>query len=337
MKKLIVLLLSVTLVFGTVACTTPSATEDPAGSPIKTDAPTGDNTTSTEPAEKFRIAVCTSTADNTWMAKELDLLEQECEKETDRFEYTVKAAVDTADQQNIIETFLLGDYDLIMVLPQDSVLVEEVCNKVYEEGIPLFILDRPIAGDNYVCHVGGSDYASGALAAEYLGEKLGGEGNVAVLRNWIGTEGDLLRYNGFAETLAAKYPGIKIVREVEGENSMEKGYEAMSNILTAVDHIDAVYAQVDESGIGAEQAIRNANRDEIKYIVGIGGATECFDMMKEEGSIFTAIATYLPTTGMQAIKLARNYLLGESVEKEYLDPAILITAENVDEYYHLGF
>ena len=286
---------------------------------------------------KFRIAVSTSFADNTWMAKELELLQEEATKETDRFEFTIRAAVDPSDQQNMVETFLLGNFDLIMVQPIDSVLVEAVTTKVYEAGIPLIIFDRPIYGENYTSHIGGSDYASGALAAEYLGEQLNGEGTIAVLRNWTGTEGDLLRYNGFVDTLNENYPGIRIAREGEGENSKEKGYEAMSNILAAVPHLDALYAQVDESGIGAEQAIRNAGRTDIKYIVGIGGAQEAFDMMKEDGAIFTAIATYLPTSGMEAIKLARKYLSGEEIEKSILDPAILITKENVDEYYHLGF
>lgn len=290
-----------------------------------------------DPNKKFKIAICTGTADNTWAAKEIALLEAECQKETDRFEYTVNAAVDTADQQNILETYLLGDYDLIMLMPMDSVLMAEICNKVYESGIPLFIVDRPIEGENFVTHIGGSDYASGILAADYLGEKLGGKGDVAVLRNWLGTEGDLLRYNGFADTLKEKYPDIRIVREVDGENSMEKGYQVMSDILAAVSHIDAVYAQVDESGIGAEQAIRNAGRTDVKYIVGIGGAQECFDMMKQEGAIFTAIATYLPTSGMLGVQYAREYLLGAKLEKEILDEAVLITAENVDQYYSLGF
>lgn len=286
---------------------------------------------------KFRIAVSTSFADNTWMAKELELLEQEAKNETDTFEYTIRAAIDPADQQNMVETFLLGNFDLIMVQPIDSVLVEAVTTKVYEAGIPLIIFDRPIYGDNYTSHIGGSDYASGALAAEYLGEQLDGEGTIAVLRNWTGTEGDLLRYGGFVDTLNEKYPGIRIAREAEGENSKEKGYEAMSNILAAVPHLDAVYAQVDESGIGAEQAIRNAGRTDVKHIVGVGGAQEAFDMMKEDGAIYTAIATYLPTSGMEALKLARAHLRGEEIQKSILDPAVLITKENVDEYYHLGF
>lgn len=347
MKKLLSLLLVLALCIGLMAACTKQDT--PVTDPQKLASDTNESaedpsnnaeqtSEEQEKTKKFKIAICTGTVDNTWAAREVELLEQECTKETDRFEYTVNSAVDAADQQNILETYLLGDYDLIMVAPMDSVLMAEVCDRVYASGIPLFIFDRPIEGENFTTHIGGSDYNSGVIAGEYIGEQLGGEGDVVVLRNWLGTEGDLLRYAGFADTIKEKYPGINIVREVDGENSMEKGYAVMSDILAAVDHIDAVYAQVDEAGIGAEQAIRNAGRDDVKYIVGVGGAKECFNMMKADGAIFTAIATYLPTSGMYAVQYARDYLLnGGEIEKDISDEAFLITKDNVDEYYELGF
>lgn len=338
MKKLISLLLALVLCFALfTGC---ASQKNPAAEEPAAEEPAAEEPAAEEPAEtqdKFRIAICTGTVDNTWAARQVELLQLECTKETDKFEYTINSAVDAADQQNIMETYLEGDYDLIMIAPMDSALMAEACNKVYESGTPLFIYDRPMEGENYTCHVGGSDYASGVIAANYIGEQLGGKGDVVVLRNWLGTEGDLLRYNGFAETIAEKYPDINIVREVDGENSMEKGYQVMSDILAAVDHIDAVYAQVDESGIGAEQAIRNAKRTDVKYIIGVGGAQEVFDMMQEDGAIYTAIATYLPTNGMLAVQYAREYLLGNDVEKEILDEAFLITKDNVAEFYDMGF
>ncbi len=287
--------------------------------------------------EKYRIGICLPPTDNSWTAKLLELLEKECENETDAFEYTIKSSLDTADQVNIMETFRQGDFDLIIVLPGDSTLMEPICEQVYDEGIATIILDRPMESDKYTAYVGGDNYATGAAAAEYLGEMLNGTGEVAVLRNWVGTPGDLLRFGGFVDTLEEKYPDIHVVREVEGENSPEAGYTATSNILTAVDHLDAIYAQVDESGLGAVQAIENAGRTDVQYVVGVGGAKECFDLMKEEGSIYTAVTTYLPTLGAEAVKQARKILRGESFERDYIDPCITVTLENVDEYYDKGF
>lgn len=275
------------------------------------------------------------------MAKENELLEEECTKDTDKYEYTLSVGESAAQQQDIIETYLNGDYDLIMVMPQDASALQEVCDRVYDAGIPLIIATRPISGEKYTAHIGGSDYACGAQAADYFGEVLNGEGKVAVMRCNTGEEEDLLRYGGFADTLKEKYPGIEIVCEADPSESVEKGYEFMSDMLSAYDQIDGVYCQVDEVGVGVEQAIRNSGRTDCKYIIGIGGAKEIFDMMKEPDAIYTAITTFLPTflptSSQLALQYGKKYLEGETLEKEILDPCILVTGENVDQYYDLGY
>lgn len=347
MKRVIGVLLSICMVVSMAACSAPAESKEPQESPAaeeqkesadpQTEEQKEDSKPSAESKEKYKIGICLPPTDNSWTAKLLELLEKECENETDEFEYTIKSSLDTADQVNIMETFRQGDFDLIIVLPGDSTLMEPICEQVYDEGIATIILDRPMESDKYTAYVGGDNYATGAAAAEYLGEVLNGSGEVAVLRNWVGTPGDLLRFGGFVDTLEEKYPDIHVVREVEGENSPEAGYTATSNILTAVDDLDAIYAQVDESGLGAVQAIENAGRTDIQYVVGVGGAKECFDLMKEEGSIYTAVTTYLPTLGAEAVKQARKILRGESFERDYIDPCITVTLDNVDEYYDKGF
>lgn len=327
MKRILAVALAIIMAISLVACG-----QEPGGSDViepNTERP------SPESAEKFKIGICAINGDNAWMAKHLELMEEEIKKETDKFDYTLSVGKDAADQQGIIETFMSGDYDLIIVCPSDSVLLKDVCDRVYDSGIPLIVAERPIEGDKFLSYVGASDYASGQVAGEYLGEVLNGEGKVAVLRNFVGTQNDSLRYAGFVDVITEKYPGIEIVKEADGEASRELGYTVMNDILAACDHIDAVYAQVDEAGLGALQAIENQNRDDVKHIIGVGGCKEIFDLF-ETDSIYDAIASFFPSMGPLAIQTARAYLLGEEIEREIIDPAYLITAENVDEYYELG-
>lgn len=341
MKKLLATLLVTVMTVGLMAgCgskqSTGGATSNATES-SQTETTVGNASEESTKEGKFKIGICAMMPNNAWMAKNLELIEKECTEDADQFEYTLNAGQDAAQQQDILESYMTQDFDLIILMPQDSALLQDICSRIYEAGIPLIVAERPIEGEDYVSYIGGSDYRSGVVAGEYIGDVLGGKGAVAVLRNNVGSEGDLQRYNGFADTLKEKYPEIKIVREADGQESREKGYEVMGDILAAVNHIDAVYAQVDESGIGAEQAIRNAGRDDIKYIIGVGGAQEIFDMMKEDGAIYTGISSYFPTIGQTALQYGKRYLLGETLDKEILDPAMLITEENADEYYHLGF
>ena len=326
MKKILALILALCMALALAGCGAPGT---PAPSEV------AEKTTGTMTTKKFRIAICAMNADNTWMAKHLELMEEEIKKETDMFEYTLSVGKDAADQQGIIETFMTQNFDVIIVMPQDSVLLKDVCDRVYEAGIPLIVAERPIEGDKYLCYVGASDYASGKVAGEYFGKVLEGKGKIVVLRNFVGSQGDAQRYAGLADVLKEKYPNIEIIREADAENSREKGYTMMGDILAACDHIDAVYAQVDEAGLGALQAIENAARTDVKHIVGVGGCKEVFDLFGT-GSIYTAIASFFPSMGPLAIETARQYLKGEPVEKEILDPAYLVDEENVDEFYDKG-
>lgn len=330
MKRFLALLLALCTLLAATACTTE---QNPA--PGEQNTAEAQNSPEQTGNEKFRIAICAMKADNAWMAKHIELMEEEIKKETDQFEYTLSVGTDAADQQGIIETFMTQDYDCIIVMPCDSVLLKDVCDRVYDAGIPLIISERPIEGDKYLSFVGASDYESGRVAGEYFGEVLNGEGKLAVLRNFVGAQNDAQRYAGLTDVLNEKYPGIEIVREADAEASRELGYTMMGDILSACDHIDAVYAQVDEAGLGALQAIENANRTDIKYICGVGGCKEIFDLFGTD-SCYTSIASFFPSMGPLAIDTARRYLKGETVEKEIIDPAYLITAENVDEFYDQG-
>ena len=81
----------------------------------------------TESAEgKMRVAVSLPPANNAWQARLLDTVLAETAKDTDEFEFTVKNAVDDADQYNMLQTFKDGGYDMIIVLPGNGTLMTPV-------------------------------------------------------------------------------------------------------------------------------------------------------------------------------------------------------------------
>jgi ABC-type sugar transport system substrate-binding protein len=282
--------------------------------------------------EKFRVAVSLPPANNAWQAKLLDFVEAEAAKDTDQFDFTIKNAVDDADQLNMLQTFKGGGYDMIMVLPGNGTLMTPICEEIYDAGIKLFVVDRAIESDKYTVLLMGDNYGGGANAAEYIGEFLGGKGQIAILRSYVGIPIDLQRYNGFMDVLKKDYPGVKVLVEGDGEFNQEAGLKAMSNILPAYDKIDALYTQDDEAAVGAITAIENANRKDIKCVTGFGGSKSAYDLLKKGGSIFQASMSYTPSMGGEAVKLAKHILLGGDFEKDNVQPSIVVTSENVDKY-----
>jgi ribose transport system substrate-binding protein len=288
-------------------------------------------------ADKFRIAVSLPPANNAWQAKMLDTVLAEVAKDKDRFDITVKNAVDDADQLNMLQTFKEGGYDMICVLPGNGTLMTPICQEIYRAGIKIMIIDRPIEGSDYTVFYGGDNAQGGRNAAKYLGDRLKGKGQIAILRSYVGIPIDLQRYNGFMEVLKKNYPGIKVLVEGDGEFNQEAGRKAMSNILPAYPKIDAIYTQDDEAAVGALTEIRSAKRTDIKFITGFGGSKTAFALMSVRDPMYGASMSYLPSMGGRAVALAKQILLGAPFKKDIIEPTYVITADNVAKYVQDGY
>ncbi len=283
-------------------------------------------------AAPFRIAVSLPPANNAWQAKMLDSMLAEAAKDTTNFDITIKNAVDDADQLNTLQTFKDGGYDMICVLPGNGTLMTPIVNEIYNSGTKIMVIDRPIANDQYTVFYGGDNAQGGRNAAKYIGDRLKGKGRIAILRSYVGSPIDKLRYDGFMEVLKAKYPGIKVLVEGDGEFNQEAGRKAMSDILPAYPHIDAIYAQDDEAAVGALTEIRSARRTDIKFITGFGGSKTAFALMSVRDPVYGASMSYLPTMGGRALAMAKEMLQGKTFPKDNIEPTIVVTADNVAKY-----
>ncbi len=288
-------------------------------------------------AGKFRIAVSLPPANNAWQAKMLDTVLAEVAKDKDKFDIVVKNAVDDADQLNMLQTFKEGGYDMICVLPGNGTLMTPICEDIYSSGTKIMIIDRPIEGSKYTVFYGGDNAQCGRNAAKYLGDRLKGRGQIAILRSYVGIPIDLQRYNGFMEVLKKNYPGIKVLVEGDGEFNQEAGRKAMSNILPAYPKIDAIYTQDDEAAVGALTEIRSAKRTDIKFITGMGGSKTAYALMSVRDPVYGASMSYLPSMGGRAVALAKRILLGEKFEKDIIEPTVVVTADNVGKYINDGY
>ena len=283
-------------------------------------------------SDVYRVAVSLPPANNSWQARMYSSIIEEAAKDTDEFVFDVKNAVDDADQLNMLQTFRDGGYDLIMCLPGNGTLMTPICEEIYDSGTKLVIIDRPIDSDKYTALIAGDNYGCGVNAAKYFGEQLDGKGDIVVLHSYIGSPIDLQRYSGFADTLKKDYPGINILVEGDGEFNQEAGLKATSNVLPAYPQIDAVYTHDDETAIGAITAIENSGRDDIKFVIGMGGAKSAYKMLQNNHYLFTASMSYFPTMGGDAVVIAKSILRGEDFEKNTIAPTYIVTNDNVDQF-----
>lgn len=336
MKKVLLSALALLLCFALVACGAPKTEEPAAESPdesVVSEQPAEEPSEApAEPAAVKKVAISLPPADNAWQAALLASVQEAIAGDTE-IEWTVKNAVDNADQQNMLATFKDGGYDVIACLPGDGTLLTTIMEEIYDAGIPTIIIDRNIASEKYTSFVAEDNYSCGVMAADYIGKFFEGQEDIKLvnLRSYTGIPIDLDRYNGFVDTIK-NYPNIEIIGEADGEFNSTAGFNSMSDLLAANDKIDVVFTHDDESTTGAMTAIEQQGRTDIKLITGMGGTVTALNEIKADNTIHKATSSYFPRIGAQAVEVIREFLKTGNIEKDNVKESTLITKDNVDEF-----
>ncbi|MCT2535428.1 substrate-binding domain-containing protein [Aquibacillus koreensis] len=246
----------------------------------------------------------------------------------DDYEFTT--ADNPADQTSNVEDLIAQGVDAIVMLPIESEALSPVGAKVKEEGIPLIIVDRELTNDAATVVVKGDNTGIGINAGEYIVEQLGGSGKVVEIAGPSSSVTNQ-RSDGFRESIEGT--DIEIIASQNGEFSTETSLQVMENILTAQAEIDAVYTQDDGMALGVIQAIKEANRTDIQFVTGAGGAKEVYEIIQEDGLV-KATFLYSPLMVIDAVDIGADLANGDEAESaEVVIPATPITQENVDEHY----
>lgn len=338
MKKILVLVLAVLMIMTVAACaqnnapaeSSAPAEESPSVSAVVSEEPS-------QPAEMKKVAISLPPADNAWQAALLASINEAIAGDTE-IEWTVKNAVDNADQQNILTTFKDGGYDLIACLPGDGTLMTTIMEEIYDAGIPTVIIDRNIASDKYTSFVAEDNYSCGVMAADFIGKFFEGQEDIKLvnLRSYTGIPIDLARYQGFADTIK-NYTNIEIIGEADGEFNSTAGFNSMSDLLAANDKIDVVFTHDDEATTGAMTAIEQQGRTDIQLITGMGGTVTALNEIKADNTIHKATSSYFPRIGAQAVEVIREYFATGNIEKDNVRESTLITKENVDQFMEWAY
>ena len=242
----------------------------------------------------LKIGISLPSATHGWMGALIDSAEKQAKelKESDGIDYVMTNAADPNKQANDIDDLIAQKVDVIVMLPIESAALTPIGQKIKDAGIPLVIIDRELENDAATVVVKGDNEGIGVNAGKYFIEQLKGKGKVVEITGPPSSVTEQ-RGKGFKEAMASE-PGIEIVASQSGDFSTEKSLAVMQNILQAQPQIDAVFTQDDGMALGVLQAIKEAGREDIKFITGAGGAKEVFDNMKEDGLI-KATFLYSPT------------------------------------------
>jgi ribose transport system substrate-binding protein len=325
MKKVLAILVAMTLILGAVACKAePEATQvEPEATQEQVVAP---EATVEEPG---LVGISVPAADHGWVAA-VAFHAESAAKELG-LNYKLVTSKDPNEQAGQLQELIDMGCKVIVLFPHnDEVTV--AAQKVIDAGIALVNFDRKVNVES-TCYLAGDNAGIGVNGAEYIATKLGGAGKVIIAGvpayGSINTE----RIDGFKNTIAEKYPNIEILNEYGATtSSQEDGLKLMTDILTANPQIDGVFSIDDELSIGLYKAVQEAGRTDVKVITGGGGAQNYFNLMQEVDDVWLASALYNPAMIKECVKIAKDILDGATPDKQIIIPASIVDRDNVADY-----
>lgn len=176
---------------------------------------------------------------------------------------TSNAQSQFSKQISDVQDLIAKGADLLVIAPLNSDGWEPVLRTASAKHIPIVTIDRKInaaACKDYVSFIGSDFVEQGRRAADQMIEATGGKGEVAILLGAAGNNVTTERTKGFEDRIKEKAPGLEIVFRQTGDFAREKGQSVTENLIQSKPGIKGIYAENDEMGLGAVNALKGAGK-----------------------------------------------------------------------------
>jgi ribose transport system substrate-binding protein len=303
MKKLLVIMMLVVMIFSVVGCSAEGAEDSAKTVSIMT--PYLSSVTTNEMAETMKAGM----EEKGWVVNVID------------------TKGDVAQLASRMEDVVSAKTDAIVLVSTDPNLVQTQIEKAAEANIPVFGCDSSFI-EGMTVNATSDNAAMSVTITQYLFDLMGGKGKLIVLTHRP-HPGVLLRTTKLDELLI-EYPEIEVITEqhVEVPGPIENSRKTMESLILAnseVDSITAVWCAWDEPAIGVSQALADAGRDEV-FVIGIDGNSQAVEMINEGSNLKASIAQNFTGMADIVIEEMNKTFNNESVEKgNKYAPATLIT------------
>ncbi len=259
MKKLILVLLAVVMLFAMTACKseTPAATTDTSS----------DNTTVSDTADTssdlIRVGFAQCKADESDWRKANTKSMQETLSEANGFELILADSNnDAAKQVTDVQGFIDQEVDYIVIAAVNMDGWDTVLQNAKDAGIPVILVDRTInaSEDLYTCWVGADFKAEGVKATDWIATRFTDDEDVNIvnLQGQLGASAQIGRSEALQEAVDA-HSNWTLMAQQTAEWSTDTAKEIMASWIQQYgEDIDVVYAENDNMADGAIQALEEA-------------------------------------------------------------------------------
>ncbi|MBR3169713.1 MAG: substrate-binding domain-containing protein [Lachnospiraceae bacterium] len=241
----------------------------------------------------------------------------------------VDATTDEGDetgQQTMVENAVNQGVSAIMASPISDANLTTAVENAQDANIPVInVNDGLIAIADYYC--GPNAYQNGLLAAEWVSNKLGDEGQVGIVVGMAKAFAARERTAGFKDWIADNNSGLEVVAEQNADWDRQKAKELAATWIIQYPDMKAIFCNNDDMALGVVEAVDEAEADIL--VVGVDGIGEAYDSIRA-GKLDATVDSFPYYMAQVATEVTLRALAGQDVPHVTATPQALIDSENVD-------
>ena len=227
-----------------------------------------------------------------------------------------------------IESAVAQGYDGIVTVPIFDG-TERAINEAVASGVPVLniIAEGNVESDR-IQFIGQDAKAAGRQIGEFIGERMGCEGQLGVITGYFGAVQHNDRMTGATEYLAEACPNLEIVGPFENQDKAELAYSQVQDMLTANPDLKMVYVTAG-GPFGAARAVQDLQLTGKVGVVGFDHTPE--NMAYLESGEMVGLLDQAPfTQAFDGTVTLYNYLVTGEAPSEEVRPVEgnLLTSTN---------
>lgn len=290
------------------------------------------------PAEAAAPVVALSNAyyGNTWrhqMVEAFQAAADEAKREGKISDYVIlNGDGSTSQQMSQMSDLILKHVDAIVIDAASETALNGIIAKACAAHITVLAFDSIVSAPcSYKLNFDFKGYQS--ELTDWVLKKIGGRGNVIVVRGVKGSAPDNDMYEAQMATLK-KFPDIKVVATVYGQATGSVAQAAVANVLPSLPHVDAVLTQGGGDDFGIAQAFEQYGGDYAKKppVIAGGGSANFIHWWAEKAKCCgyeTESMNTTPGIGGAAFWLTLEILDGAKAPNYMVMPVATVTRDNL--------
>ncbi len=233
---------------------------------------------------------------------------------------------DEQGQLSIVKDLINKKYNALLLSPiSDGNLVPGV-EDAKKAKIPVVNVNDGLIANADV-FVGPKAIQNGELAAEWISNKLGGKGQVAIVIGMPKAFAARQRTAGFEQYMAANAKDIEIVAKQNADWDRSKSKDLADTWIKQYPDLKAIFCNNDTMALGVVEAVKASGKDIL--VVGVDGIGEAYDSIRN-GDLDATIDSFPLYKAQIAGEVTLRLIAGQEVPRVIWTPQALIDSTNVD-------